>query len=171
MAAVKRLLFGDQAAEKAAKQSTASQKAVTDRIVKLFDLMLGKVKAADAAGQFSPTENIRLANESSSYNEGLSRGNMAAVNLARGYRPGDSEPSLQDRDLAYQYQLQRRMQDFNIRSNSFSNMLNAYNSVQGNQLPAAAASYGNQAQQHIQMAGDPTAFWRAAANWSALKKA
>lgn len=164
------MLFGNSAAEKAAKSSANSQKAATDRVLKLFDLVLAKVKAADAGGQFDPTKQIELANQSSSYNEGLSRGNMAAVNLSRGFRPGDSEPSLQDRDLAYQYQLQRRMQDQTIRQQSFQNMLGAYQSVNPSSALGAAGQYGQQTQQNLSQIPDPTAFWKGLAQWSALKK-
>lgn len=155
----------------AANKAASSQKAVNDRMVKLFDLVLSKVKAADAGGQFDPTRQIQLANQSSAYQEDAARTNSAAIALATGRRPGDSEPSLQDRDLALTYQLQRRAQDQAIRQNAFSSMLGAYNAASsGANLPAASQGYAQQQQMALNQMTDPSAFWRTAMQFYSLSK-
>lgn len=157
-------------ASNAANRATANQEQIIERMTKLFDKQLGLVEAADASGQFDPTEQIRLATERSQYEEGRQRGNDASVARTLGYRPGDTEPVIRDRGTSERFDLARKMQNFDIRQSAFQNKLNAYNSTASGMLGQASQGYGNIAQTYQNRMTDPSAFWKTAAQWYSMSK-
>lgn len=120
---------GNKSAQNSANKADAAQQAVLERVMKLFDIQLGNVQTADKGGQFDPGKQIALADESLQRNEGNARNNLASTNRILGYRPGDSQPQVGDRKLSEGFDLQRRMQNFDIGQQTFANKMNAYASV------------------------------------------
>jgi len=129
-------------------------------------LMGEAIVSALSAYQYGERQ-IALADEASAAQEQRKRSADAGTARTLGFRPGDTEPITRDRNTSEQFDLQRRLQNFGIRQQSFQNILNAYNSISPSGLQGAANTFGQQAQLFGQQASQPNPFLNAAVQYGA----
>lgn len=156
------------AAKEAGKAARKSGRAY-DRLLEISRIIEGIVRGGEAQGLFDADKQIELANRSSFRSEDLQREADAGTARILGYRPGDTRPITQDRGTSDFYQLQRRLQNFEIRQGAFQNRLAAWGATRPG-VAEAGSGYGDLARYWMSRAGDPSSFLNAAASWYAAYK-
>ncbi len=162
MGGIKEMITGDAAREsgKAAKKSGKSY----DRLLEISKIIEGIVRGGEASGLFDPEKQIDLANTSSFRQEDMQRQADAGIGRIMGFRPGDTAPITQDRGTSDFFNLQRRLQNFQIRQGTFQNRLSAWGATRPG-VAEAGQGFGDLAKYWMSRAGDPSSFINAAANW------
>jgi len=158
------MITGDsnkKAANAAAKAGKGQEK-IANRIVDLFDEMMGKIRGAEAGGMFDPTEQLRLADEQLGASKKQDMETNASTARMLGYRQGDTVPLDAMRATDQDYQLKRRQQNYDIRQNAFGRLLTSYSAANPNSLQGAGQLLGNVQQSHLASMKDPSDFFRTA---------
>lgn len=140
-------------ASKAQRRAQRGQDAVIQRMVDLYDTLMGKVKETEAQGGFNPDYYINQAEKDAARTEGRDLQNVAGAYRTLGYRPGDSAPQdalrgVRSRNLEALDTLRA-----NLRRQAFMDRIAAYGSVGTGSLAQAGGMYGqqfNQAQGRMQ---------------------
>lgn len=133
---------GNKSAAKKQGAAEAKQGAVLDRILKLFDTQMGEIDTAKAGGLFNADKQIALADEGLDASKNRARTTNASTSRIMGYRPGDSVPMDNDQAISEDFELKRRMQNFNIRQGAFANLQAARSGVNSGGLQSAGQMYG-----------------------------
>lgn len=147
---------GQKKAEGQLKAANANQAKLTDRLIKLYDILFGKVKTADDQGQFDPAAAIAQLTRESNRNEATEAQNLGGAFRTAGYAPGDSELGVRMTELGRRYKSDLDDKKLGIRRQSFMDKLNAYSAIGGQQLGGplnAAAQQVGYAQNNLANAG------------------
>src|SRR5690349_1704495 len=124
-------------ASKAADRASKGQEKIANKLVDLFDTMMGKVQSAEQSGQFDPTEQLKLASEQSDLSRARQQETNASTARILGYRPGDTAPLDAIKSTNQEFDLQNRQQAYDIRQNAFGRLMTAYAASNPNSLTGA----------------------------------
>ncbi len=139
---VNSLIQGNNA-RRDANRAAAKTESLTDRKLRLFELLQSIVENADKAGQFDPQTQINQLEKDTAKYEGLDLGNLAGALRVAGYRPGDSEIGTRLDAVKQKYRSELDTAREQIRRQSFIDKLNAYSAINPSLLDSSIQNSSN----------------------------
>jgi hypothetical protein len=150
----------NEMADRRQKEAMKGQDALIGMQTDLFKVIKEAVTTAEKMGQFDPERQIAQLDKDVSKNQGRDMGNLGAGMNAAGYRPGDSEIGTRMDAVNLKYRDFRDRTANDIRNNAFTQKLQAYQAIGGQQLNPGIGVMGQRAEMAGQQRGNPGAFWQ-----------
>lgn len=131
---------GQRQAGDAAETAANASKAITDKLLKLQDMMMGFVQNADQQGMFDPNRAAERFNAEWDKRHGQDMATSTAAMGSLGYKPGDSEVGYRLDKEKGQLDQERALGEDNARHQALQEKLQAYGSTNAMLAPALAGT-------------------------------
>jgi hypothetical protein len=155
------LISGKEANKKARKDAQSAQsgqKAIEQRMIKLWDVLFARAKKAEDTGEFDPEKRIAALESDTARYESRDLGNLTGAMRIAGYKPGDSEVRTRQDAVKIKYRSFLDNLRNQIRDKSWQDQQDAYLSVGGANLGAPLASMQNRATSSYGRIQNPSGF-------------
>ena len=139
-------MMGNKGAQRSANRAQNMQDQLAQRVMALFDTMMGKAQSLDS--ELAPDRQIRnLASDTAHYS-GLDQANTAGALRVAGYQPGDSEIGTRLDAVALKHRRAFGEMANDIRTRSPLQRMSLLSMVNGGQLNGLMDMYGNREQMY-----------------------
>lgn len=145
-------------AQSTADKAQKSNKRLEDRAVKLFDVLFSGAEKAVQSGVFDPERKIAQLEKDTGEYESRDLGNLAGALTTAGYQPGDSEIGVRLDAVKGKYRKFLDTMREEIRSKSFFEQQQAYQSANPSYLQPAIQGNNQTAQNALASQQNPAGF-------------